>query len=49
MRAYARQGERAQALRQYQSLVELMRAELHSPPAKETSALYERVQRGGDI
>ena len=49
IRSYARQGERAQALRQYQNLVELLRAELHSPPAKETSALYERVQRGDDI
>ena len=49
IRAYARQGERAQALRQYQSLVELLRAELHSAPAKETSALYERLQQGDEI
>ncbi len=46
MRCYARQGERGQALRHYQSLVELMRDELGAPPDPETTALFERLQRG---
>ena len=49
IQSYARHGERAQALRQYQNLVELLRAELYSPPAKETATLYARLQRGDDI
>ncbi|MSP12101.1 MAG: tetratricopeptide repeat protein [Chloroflexi bacterium] len=49
MRCQARQGERGQALRHYQALVELMRAELGAPPAPETQALYERLQRGADV
>jgi predicted ATPase/DNA-binding SARP family transcriptional activator len=46
MRCYAQMGEPAQALRHYQALVELMRAELDSPPAPETTALCERLRRG---
>ena len=48
MRCYVRQGERGQALRHYQSLLEWMRDELGSPPAPETTALYERLRQGKD-
>ncbi len=46
MRCYARLGEQAQALRHYQELVELMQADLGSPPAPETTALFHRLRRG---
>ena len=46
MRCYARLGEQAQALRHYQELVELMQADLGSPPAPETTALFQRLRRG---
>ncbi len=46
MRCYARLGERGQALRQYQTLVQLMQDELGSPPAPESVALYGRLKRG---
>lgn len=49
MRCYARLGEQAQALRHYQELIELMRAELGSPPAPETTALFERLRRGEEV
>jgi predicted ATPase/DNA-binding SARP family transcriptional activator len=48
MRCYVRRGERGQALRHYQSLLEWMRDELGSPPAPETTALYERLRQGKD-
>lgn len=46
MRCYARLGERGQALRHYQALVELLDEELGAPPAPETTALFERLRRG---
>jgi DNA-binding SARP family transcriptional activator len=46
MRCYARQGELTQAVRHYRMLVELMRDELGSPPARETTALFERLRLG---
>jgi DNA-binding SARP family transcriptional activator len=46
MRCYARLGEQAQALRHYQTLAALMGAELGSPPAPETTALFQRLSRG---
>jgi len=46
MRCYARLGEHAQALRHYQDLAALMQADLGSPPAPETTALFERLKRG---
>ncbi|MBW4698812.1 MAG: hypothetical protein KME03_13115 [Aphanocapsa lilacina HA4352-LM1] len=46
MRCYARLGEAGLALRQYQSLVHLLRRELGSPPAAETTRLYEELRRG---
>jgi predicted ATPase/DNA-binding SARP family transcriptional activator len=49
MRCLARQGERAQALQQYNLLVNVMRAELDSQPAPELRALYERLRRGESI
>ncbi len=49
MRCYARLGEQAQALRHYEELVELMRDELDSPPASETTALFERLRRGEEV
>jgi len=49
MRCYARLGEPAQALRHYQELVELMGDELGSPPAPETTALFERLRRGEEV
>lgn len=49
MRCYARQGERGQALRHYQALVDLMRDEFGSPPAPETTALVARLRQGEDI
>ncbi len=48
MRCYVRQGERGQALRHYQSLLEWMRDELGSLPTPETTALYERLRQGKD-
>jgi predicted ATPase/DNA-binding SARP family transcriptional activator len=49
MRCYARLGERGQALRHYQTLVEWLRDELGAPPAPETSALVEQLRRGEPI
>ncbi|MDE3089910.1 MAG: bacterial transcriptional activator domain-containing protein, partial [Chloroflexota bacterium] len=49
IRCYARQGDRGQALRQYQSLVNLMREELGASPAPGTQLLYQRLQRGEEV
>ncbi len=49
MRCYARLGERGQAVRHYQTLVDLLRDELGSPPAPETAALFARLRRGEAI
>jgi DNA-binding SARP family transcriptional activator len=49
MRCYVRLGEQAQALRHYQKLVELLRDELGSPPAPETTALFQRLRRGETV
>jgi predicted ATPase/DNA-binding SARP family transcriptional activator len=46
MRSQATMGERGRALRHYEELVRLLKDELGSSPAPETSALYERL-RGG--
>jgi len=48
MRCYARLGERGQALRHYQTLAALLRDDLEAAPAPATTALYERLQRGGE-
>jgi len=49
MRCLARLGERGQALRQYQTLTQIMHAELGAPPAPESVALYERLKQGEEI
>ena len=49
MRAWARQGEVTQALRHYQTLVELLRTEFGAPPARETTSLYERLRQGESV
>jgi DNA-binding SARP family transcriptional activator len=49
MRCYARAGERAQALRHYQTLTILLRDELGLLPSVESTALYERLQRGEEL
>lgn len=49
LRCYARLGERGQALRHYQTLVELLYDELGLPPSPETTALFERLRRGEAI
>ncbi len=49
MRCYARAGERAQALRHYQTLIILLRDELGLLPSVESTALYERLQRGEEL
>ncbi len=46
MRCLARQGARPQALRHYQSLVDLLQRDLEAEPMAETTALYERIKRG---
>jgi DNA-binding SARP family transcriptional activator len=49
MRAYARQGDAARAVRHYGELRRLMREELGAEPSAETMLLYERLKRGDDI
>jgi DNA-binding SARP family transcriptional activator len=45
MRCYARQGQHPLALRQYQSCVEALRAELEVEPSPSTAELAERIRR----
>jgi predicted ATPase/DNA-binding SARP family transcriptional activator len=49
MRCYARLGERGQALRHYQTFMQMIRDELGSAPAAESAALYERLKRGEEV
>lgn len=49
MRCYARLGERGLALRHYRTIASIMHDELHSLPANETIALYEKLRRGEEI
>jgi DNA-binding SARP family transcriptional activator len=49
MRCQARQGEPGQALRHYQGLLALLRAELGAAPAPETTALFHRLRRGEPV
>lgn len=49
MRSLARLGERAQALRTFEGLAELLERELGAAPAPETAALAERVRRGEPV
>jgi DNA-binding SARP family transcriptional activator len=49
MRAYARQGQRARALKTYQQAVSALARELEVEPSPLTQWLAARVQRGEDI
>jgi len=49
MLCLARTGERAQALRLYQQLVNLLRAELEAEPDEQTTALFQRIQSGNPV
>jgi DNA-binding SARP family transcriptional activator len=44
MRLYAANGQRNEALRQYQECVEILDRELATPPEAETTALYESIR-----
>ncbi len=44
MRCYVRQGERAQALRQYRLCQDILHAEFDAVPERATTALYDRVR-----
>jgi DNA-binding SARP family transcriptional activator len=43
MRCYFRLGDRAAAIKQYQTCVEILREDLGLDPAEETEALYLRI------
>ncbi|MFN8372926.1 MAG: BTAD domain-containing putative transcriptional regulator [Anaerolineae bacterium] len=47
MRLYAQNGQRAEALRQYQECVRMLDEELATPPEDETNRLYELIRSGG--
>ncbi len=47
MSCWARLGETARAVRHYEELTELLRAQVGVPPAPETTALYRRLSTGG--
>lgn len=49
MRCHASLGERGRAIRHYRDLVELLREELGSTPAAETTVLYEHLRRDEDV
>jgi DNA-binding SARP family transcriptional activator len=44
MRLYAANGQRAEAIRQYQQCVEILNTELVTPPEAETTQLYESIR-----
>ena len=44
MQLYAANGQRAEALRQYQECVAILDTELATPPEEETTALYEAIK-----
>lgn len=46
MRLFIANGQRAEALRQYQECVRLLDEELATPPEDETTKLYERIRSG---
>ena len=46
MRLYAANGQRPEALRQYRQAVELLDAELATPPEDETTRFYEAILNG---
>jgi DNA-binding SARP family transcriptional activator len=48
MAAYARQGNRPQALRVYQRCVDVLRDELDVAPLPETNNLHERISQSSE-
>ena len=46
MRLYAANGQRSEALRQYKQAVDVLDAELATPPEDETTDLYETILKG---
>ncbi|HNB52620.1 MAG TPA: BTAD domain-containing putative transcriptional regulator [Anaerolineales bacterium] len=46
MRVYAEMEDRAAAIRQYETCVQVLKTELDVPPQPETTALYEKILRG---
>jgi WD40 repeat protein/DNA-binding SARP family transcriptional activator len=48
MQVYAGAGQRAAALRQYQTCLRVLDRELGLPPEAETTALYERIRRDAE-
>jgi DNA-binding SARP family transcriptional activator len=44
MRCYVRQGQRAQALRQYRLCQDILRAEFDAVPERDTIALYDQIR-----
>jgi two-component SAPR family response regulator len=49
MRCYAALGERGLALKHYEELVDLLDDQLGAYPARETSALHERLRAGEEV
>ena len=49
MSSRAALGERGRAIRHYEELIEMLYEQLGTVPARETSALYERLRAGEDI
>jgi DNA-binding SARP family transcriptional activator len=49
MRLYAASGQRSEALRQYQQCVELLDAELATPPEEATTRLYTTIRSDGGV
>jgi DNA-binding SARP family transcriptional activator len=49
IRALARQGEPARALRHYEAMAGVLAAEQGARPASETVALADRLRNGGSI
>lgn len=48
MRSYVRQGQRAQALRQYRLCVDILRSEFDAAPEQLTSQLYDQIRLSPD-
>jgi DNA-binding SARP family transcriptional activator len=49
MRCYAVLGERGLALKHHEELVDLLDDQLGTSPARETSALHERLRAGEEV
>jgi DNA-binding SARP family transcriptional activator len=47
--ALARGGERSEALRRYERLVETLKADLGAEPDKDTKVLHERLRRAEPV